>query len=401
MPIQTSSNLSNSVRVQYHAQYLKGAMSKRLYDQLASPIPGADMKTMMQGSSYRVPFLSSMAPGVSTIPLNSDVTPQILTDAVASVTPTSRWGAIQWHEDIDIKAYTDYGARRHEIVGENMQESIEYLAVDAATQGSWVTRAAARASLDAGTAGHRMTDAELSKIQGLLLSLKIPGFITNDGSAVWAALMHPFVFHDLRESGNVDSIGLYQDRGIHLSWELGQIGAFRLVVSPWVKVFGGAGADNGTNVATTLAARAERLATTITTAADVSANIGAGLLWTIGTEETAGTNYPTNERVKIVSANATALTILGEGENGGLKYAHEIGEAVRNADSVYPVVYGGPESLVKLFATDIGEYGQIVGPKVTGVLDQFTTLGWKFYGGYARLTENRLIRGEYSTSYEA
>jgi hypothetical protein len=49
----------------------------------------------------------------------------------------------------------------------------------------------------------------------------------------------------------------------------------------------------------------------------------------------------------------------------------------------------------------VGEYGQVVGPKVEGLLDQFTSVGWKFYGGYARLSENRLMRYECSTSYEA
>ena len=41
--------------------------------------------------------------------------------------------------------------------------------------------------------------------------------------------MDPYVFHDIREGGNVDSIGLYQDKGIHLNFELGQVGPFRLL----------------------------------------------------------------------------------------------------------------------------------------------------------------------------
>ena len=103
----------------------------------------------------------------------------------------------------------------------------------------------------------------------------------------------------------------------------------------------------------------------------------------------------------LTASTTTISTFIGEGENGGLRFAHASGAAVRNADSVYSIVFGGPSSLVKLFAPEIGEFGQVVGPKKEGLLDQWASVGWKFYGGYARLTDNRVLRGEFSTSYEA
>ena len=404
MTVQTTSNLTNSIRAQYVADYLSAAYGQRLYDQIAIPIPGLSMEEAIRGSSVVVPFLSGMAPSTSAISQTADVTPQILYDATASVTPTSRGDALQWAENLDIQAYTNYGAERMKKLGENHMESVELLAQAAACQGGWVDRAAARASLDAGTAGHRATDSIFRKNQGLMLSLKIPGFINSAGEAnTWAAIMHPFLFHDISESGNVDSIGLYQDAGIHLAFELGKVGPFRLVVSPYAKVFGGAGANNATDVDTTLGAATNPLATTFTTAADVSANVAVGLMWTIGTEETDSTTfYPTNERIKPLTASTTTISaFIGEGENGGLRFAHASGAAVRNADSAYTIVFGGPSSLVKLFAPEVGEFGQVVGPKKEGLLDQWASVGWKFYGGYSRLTDNRVLRGEFSTSYEA
>lgn len=407
MAIQTTSNLTNSIRTQYKSKYLEGAMRNRLYDQFAIPYnefnsDGMTMQDLMRSSSIQVNFLSDMSPGTTAISETSDVTPQTLRDATASVTWTSRGEALQWSEKLDISAYTDYTARAYDRVGGNAMESIELLAEAAACQGSWVERLVARASLDAGTSTHRASDAIFRKYHAMMLSLKVPGFINEAGEAnTWMAVTHPFVFHDIAESGNVDSIGLYQDKGIHLNFELAQLGPFRLVVSPFAKVFGGAGADHDTNVATTLGSAATALGTTIVTADDVSSDIADGLMWTIGTEETANTFYPTNERVKILSASTTTLTILGEGPNGGLRFDHDAGVAVRNADSVYTIVFGGPQSLVKVFATDVGEYGDTVGPKVTGTLDQFNTLGWKYYGQYGRIAENRLLRYECSTSYEA
>jgi len=381
-------------------------MRQRVYDQIAVPYTrfanGQSMDELMAGSSIQINFLSAMDPGVTAISQIADVVPQTLRDAIASVTPTSRGEALQWAQQLDIQVYTDYTARAYERLGENQMESVEILALDAATQGSWVERTAVRASLDAGTSTDRASDSIFRKYHAHMLSQKVPGFIDDNGEAnTFSAIMHPFPFHDIAESGNVDSIGLYQMAGIHLNFELGKIGPFRLIVSPYAKVFLGAGADNGTDVDTTLNGAVNKLATSVVSASDVSSNITAGLGWMIGTEETGSTNYPDNERIKVLSASTTTLTILGEAENGGLRYDHASGASVRNADSVYPIVLAGPESLVKVFATDVGEFGEVVGPKKQGVLDQFNTLGWKFFGGYGRFAENRLLRVEVSTSYEA
>ena len=407
MAVQTTSNLTNSITNVYKGKYLQGAKKIRLYDQFATPYTelGADGKTMdelMRATNIYVPFISDMTPGSTAISQTADVTPQTLTDATAYITSTSRGEALQWSQQLTIQAYTDYTAAAYEKVGANAMETIEQLAIDAALAGSWVERAAARASLDAGTTSHRASDSIFRKYDAMLQMLRAPGYVNDDGSVeIWSAAMHPFVFHDISESGNVEAIGNLAQPGIHLNWELGQIGRFRLLSSPYAKVFGAAGADNGTSVATTLTPEETALSTSIVTADDVSASVAYGLFWWIGTEETASTFYPTNEPVKPLSAATTTVTVLGTGPNGGLRFTHAAGSAVRNADSVYTILFGGPTSLAKVFATDVGEYGKTVGPKVDGLLDQFNSLGWKYYGNYGRISEHRLLRFECSVSYEA
>ena len=406
MGIETTSTLTNSIRDVYKGRYLVGVGRNRLYDQLAVPYTelGADgksMKELMQSTNIYIPFLSDMTPGTTAISEHQDITPQTLRDTTASINWSSRGEALQWSEKLEIAVYTDYTAQAYEKVGANAMESIEILAEAAACQGTWVEYESSISARDTVTDTCVATDAIFRQYHAKFLSLKVPGFINEAGEAnTWSAIMHPYVFHDISEGGNVNDIGIYQDKGIHLNFELGQLGPFRLVVSPWAKVFGGAGNDFGTNVATTLGSAANALATTIVTADDVSANIAQGELWTIGTEETANTFYPTNERVKVLSASTTTLTIIGEGPNGGLRFDHAAGAAVRNAYSVYTVVFGGPQSLVKVYADDVGEYGKVGDPKVSGLLDQFNTLGWKYYGGYGRIAENRLMRFECGTSYE-
>ena len=155
-------------------------------------------------------------------------------------------------------------------------ESVDLLAMQQAVTGGWVERLVARENLDAGESTHRASDAIFGNMQAALLSQKVPGFTGDGSSTEWGCIMHPFVFHDIRESGNVDAIGTYQQAGIHLNFELGKIGPFRLVVSPWAKTFYGAGIDCASTVDTTLAVAATALQKEIT----LTASTRACLLYT-------------------------------------------------------------------------------------------------------------------------
>ncbi|MHA2377012.1 MAG: hypothetical protein ACXAB9_12660 [Candidatus Thorarchaeota archaeon] len=172
MTVQTTSNLSNSIRTQYIADYLDRIYGQRLYDQIAAPIGGISPEQAIQGSTVQVDYLSSMALGTSTISQTADMTPQILYDTTASTSVTSRGEALQWSENLDIQVYTDYAMRRIAKIADNALESIEVIANAAATQGTFVERAAARASLDAGTASHRASDAFFRKMHGQMLAQK-------------------------------------------------------------------------------------------------------------------------------------------------------------------------------------------------------------------------------------
>ena len=405
MTVQGTSNLTNSLRTQYVADYLDRIYGQRLYDQLASPIPGITPEQAIQGATVQVDYLSSMALGTAVISQTADMTPQILYDATASSSVTSRGEALQWSENLDIQVYTDYAMRRIAKLADNALESIEVLANAAATQGAFVERATARTSLDAGTASHRASDAFFRKMHGRMLSLKIPGFINDAGEAnVWAAIMHPYTFHDISESGNVDSIGTYQDKGIHMNFELAQVGPFRLIVSPNAKTFFGAGVANASTFVTNMATATSPLNTAFTLNDTPTATTGCfNVPFTIGTVETGDTHYPSNEQIMISSAVTDTVcdVFVGTGENGGLRFARAATDTITNDDSVYTIVLGGPQSLYKLYAPSVGEFGAVVGPKTSGLADQFSSVAWKFYGGYGRLTENLLLRGEFSTSYEA
>jgi N4-gp56 family major capsid protein len=400
MAIQNVANLSASVRARYLSEYDAAAEMVRLYDQIAYPI-ATDMSRVARGSSVVIPFISDMSPGVTAISEASDITPQALSDTTTSVDPTSRGEALQASELLMLQAYTDYGAERFRAVGKNAMESIDLLAQAAATKGDLVIREAARVSLDAGSTGHRANDGLFTEASTLLSTLKCPGFPVKGGEA-WAAIMHPAAYHDLRLDGNIVAVGQYQQSEIILNFELGALGPFRLVVSPWAKVFGSAGVVRTDNViATTLACHATALDKTITVACALHMDTTLDTYFTIGTEETGSTHYPTNEIVRLISHVSGVMTIVGEAANGGIRFDHAPAIAVANKDNVYTIVFGGPKSLAKVYQPSVGPFGTVVGPKMDGIVDQFVTLGWKFYGQYGIVAQNRLLRAEVSASAQA
>jgi len=411
--MSTTTNLSNSLRTQYIESYIKGAMRRRVYNYFTYAI-STDRTVLQRQNTISVPFLSRMTPGSTAISETVDITPQTLSDATATMTTTSRGEAIQDSEKLLLETYTDYAAQRAGIVGENMQETIEANLIDTALAGSVVQRTAARASLDAGTSTHRLNYLQLQKMGNRLAQLRTPMYEKDYGDAVpgvtfavgntpsWLALMPLDVYYDLRTDTAIIAVAEYQNAGIIFGRdELGIIDQFRIVASPYAKIFMGAGVDNGSAAATTLSSAAAQLDKTFVVAS--ASNLSSGAWLNVGTEETGTTFYPTNERVMYISEASTTITVVGGADNGGLQYAHASGSAVNNNDSAFPVLCGGPFSIAKAYASDMGngEFGQMVGPMEQGLLNQWVSLGWKWYGGFGRISENWLGRIEVSSSLEA
>jgi N4-gp56 family major capsid protein len=398
--MSTTTTLSNSVSGRYLNDYIEGVLARKVYDILCYPISG-DRELMQRQTSITVPFLSGMAIGSSAISQTVDITPQTLKDATASLTPSSRGEAIQDSEELLLTTYTPYAAARYKVIGENMQDTIEAYSLETIMNGSLIHRAAARGSLDAGTSGHRASDSTFAVAKRLMQGLGCPMApgVAGEGTGALFAILHPDAYYDVKTGGNIVTIATYVNPGIIINNELGSLDDFRLIVTPWAKVMVGAGIDNTSAVATTLSAAEERLDKVMAVAASTNITVGAYL--NVGSEETSSTLYPMTERVRYVSTSTLDITFVGQGPNGGFKYDHASGVAVNNNDSVYPIIFGGPRSVAKAYASDVGENGQVVGPLKTGLLEQFISLGWKWWGGYARISENWLARAEVSSSLDA
>ncbi len=395
----TTTTLSNSVRAQYHDRYIKGAKLRRLYDQFAEELPKETNNFM--GTSYKLDALNPLAPTETTISETSDITPQGMSDTYATVTPTSFGDGIRFSELLDASAYTNFndkmGGYYYE-VGEAAMASLELLAKKVCLNGTWVRRAAARASLNAGT--NDMTWKLLKQDADRLNNAKAPWFVDGNGNMP-VAVAHTFVSQDFLNGSSepLMAVAQYQDKSYLVNGEIGMLAGVRLSFSPFAHVFWGAGTTNTTDVTTTISSAITPGDTTVTLT--TVGSLAAGMHLVIGTTETSSTLYPQTEYCEVISVSSSTATIACDGPLGGFKFKHDALTAATNADSAYPILYGGTQSMGKVFASKVhGPFGQILDPEVDGFLKQWIRIGYKFYGNYGIYAQNRLMRREVSSSMD-
>jgi len=209
-----------------------------------------------------------------------------------------------------------------------------------------------------------------------------------------AAILRNAVIADLAENSSIILLGQYRDNAPETVL-MGEVGAHmsgvRLVVSDWAKIFQGAGS---TKVASSdnLSNAVNAGATTIAVSTAISS--GTGTYLTIGTRETTVNGEQTNVETVYAAALSSAMTIAGGAPNGGLLFDHSSDSPVGAYNQVHAVVVFGAESIMKVFASDIGANPQLLPPKVDGSLDQWDMAEWRWYGGFGVRAQNRLYRLE-------
>jgi N4-gp56 family major capsid protein len=407
MAVTQTSTLSYDRRIQYKTDYIGSGRRRRIYDQFATPISkesdaAAEAESMAQlskGGTVRLNYLSDMQIGTTSLSEVQDITPQTLSDAYIDVTSDMYGEAIQTSQKMMIEHYTNYGKKKMEKVGMNAMESIDNLALYAALNGSLFDRTTTRAATDAGTTTHNATNDIFWYIQARLSGFNVPMLNDEGVGDSWMCLTDPFVVHDVVTTADIVNVAQYQKGSMILNQELGKLGQFRIISTGFSKIFFGAGIANTVDVDTTLASAATALDTTIVLTANT--NVAAGQwLNIIAAKESGSTFYPHNERVKVASISGTTATVTGMGDNGGLRFDHASGAVVNHDDSVHTMLFGSPQSLVKVWAPSIGQYGDFV-IKKQGLADQWDSIAWKYWGGYGRTAEKYLYRWEGSVLEEA
>lgn len=399
MPATGTAALAAEVKPLYDAEYYMQAQGLTYWDQFA------DLRIQMngsRGSSYEFPIVENLQPNTAPLDELTEVSTQQMRANSVSVTLQEFGGAIEVTRFVVATSYADVYEQAAYVNGYNMAESVDFVVRAVAGQGSrqfYVNSRTARSQIDGiGVAADRMDASFIELLMVLARGTRVPVF--EDGSL--ATVVHPFVLYDILQDPGVRNMSTFSHPEILFNGEVGYWAGLRLVVSNNAKGFYGAGAANPAGAATpTITAAVSPGDTTLTVSSATNLAVGQWVALQDGSE-TGNTWYDTNELLRITAIDSTTITFFaldpGPGDAGGLRYAHASGRTLTNANSVYPTILIGPNSLMKAASSQTGPYGETV---VTGPFDRlgrFLTFGWYLIAGWARVRNAWLMRGETGSS---
>jgi len=358
-----------------------------------------------RGISQNFPIIESLQPNPVVLDELIDVAPQQMRGSEVVVTLSEYGNCIEVTKFLVATAYADVYKQAAYINGYNLAESYDYIARAVFGQGSrvWFQNKHTARNQFAGTTvtADQMTIRFIELLSLVAArSAKMP--LYEDGAV--ATALHPFVFYDLMQdqtNGGLRTMAQYSHPELLFNGELAYWGGLRMIVTANAKGFWGAGAAQTTPVATTLASAANPGDTQITVASGTG--ITAGMWLAIQDASEPGNTWSdSNELFMVTSVAGAVITGFaldpGPGDAAGLRFAHAVGAAVTNANSVYPIPVFGPNSVTKAASDWTGPYGETV---VTGPFDRlgrFLTFGWYGIEGYARTRNAWLFRGEVGAS---
>ena len=406
MPVQTTALSGATIQ-----QILQSAVDLAVEEQLIyaqSPLavvpPGGVISRGNNWSTLAFAFANELPPNTTAISETADITPRTVRYSSVVLTLSGYADAVQLSKPLEFQATPDVVGVAGGQVSRQLGRTIDYLARSQAIGGNSVVfggDAVSRATVsNLATADQLAFGNFLDAIAYLDAAPKLPGMGMGAGSGI-AAITRRAVLADLIEDGTLIVWGQQGDPTGDwlLNGEIGRhVSGVRIIESNFAKIFNGAG-GSGAATSNNLLTPANALSTSMGTSAALSSD-GAGTYLTVGTiESTANGEQAVTEVVLQTGSSATTtITFVGAGANGGLKYDHSSGVGVTHAYQVYTTLFMGAEALMKGYAGEWGEFGQVLPPDVSGLAKQFNTMAWHWYGGFARKSENRLFRIEHSAA---
>lgn len=349
-------------------------------------------------SSLRIPSYHRLLPANSTRSEVTDISPVQLQDSEVTISHALYGNAVQLSLKLQESASKDVFQVAAQLVAENAAESVDYVARSVAIAGRAfeLGNGSSRDAVD-GTNGV-LTPSMLYNAAGYLASApKLDGGMNQPtmGGGL-AAIMRNAIVADLAENSSIILLGQYRDNAPEtvLMGEVGShMSGIRLVVSDNAKIFHGGGSTVGFACSSdNLSSAFKAGATSISVTTAISS--GNGTYLTVGTRETTANGEQTNVETIYVPAVSSGMDLVGGAPNGGLIFDHSSDTPVGGYNQVHGVVIFGAESIMKVHAADIGMNPQLLPPDNDGMLNQWDSLSWRWYGGFGRRAENGLYRLE-------
>src|SRR3990167_1546329 len=346
-------------------------------------------------SSLRINTYHRLLPANSTRREITDIAPVQLRDSAVTISHSLYGNTVQLSLKLQETASRDVFQIAAKILAENAGESVDFVARSVAVAGS-AFELGNGSSRDAVNETGVLTPGMLYNAAGYLASApKLDGGLNQPtiGGGL-AAIMRNAVIADLAENSSIILLGQYRDSAPETVL-MGEIGAHmsgvRLVVSDWAKIFQGAGS--------TLVASSDNLSNAVSAGAttmEVSTAISSGSrdYLTVGPRESTAAGESVLTETIYAASSGVAIAITGGAPNGGFVYDHSSDTVVGAYNQVHAVVVVGAKSLMKVYDAGIGLNPQLLPPKVDGLLDQWDSAQWRWYGGFVIWAQNRAYRLE-------
>ena len=378
----TTSSISNLVQAAYD-QYVR--MALRSIPVMRSLADVKPVQQAMPGSSVVFSIYSDLAQATSTLTESSDVSSIALGNpSQVTVTLNEYGSAVTTTKKLNLTSFNDVDSALADIIAYNAADSIDNVVGQVLSAGTNVIYSNGPSGTAPTTSAtvlpvDTMTVAD---IRNAVVSLRTNKALPRMGE-LYAAYLHPRQSADLRAetgTGGFQELTKYVERTPFVAGAVGVIEGAFIVETP--RVLNGLKLATGIATSTTITNVAlTSNVVTITTA--VAHGLGTGQVVTVA----ATTNTAVNGTYTIASTpstttftySLTASNITSVADTGTVTFTNN-----------YRAIVAGREALAEAQAADIST---VIGPEIDA-LRRFRTIGWYYFGGFARLREAALYRIE-------
>jgi len=372
--LTTTSSISNLVQTAYD-QYVR--MALRSIPVMRSLADVKPVQQAMPGSSVVFSIYSDLAQATSTLTESSDVSSIALGNpSQVTVTLAEYGSAVSTTKKLNLTSFNDVDSALADIIAYNAADSIDNVVGQVLCAGTQVV-------YSNGPSGTTPTSSATvlpvdtittADIRNAVVTLRTNKALPRIGE-LYAAYLHPRQSADLRAesgTGGFQELTKYVERTPFTAGAVGVLEGAFVVETPRVLNGLNLAAGIGTTVSVTNKALTSNVAT-LTTA--VAHGLGVGQVVTVsGVDSTFNGTYTITVvgTTTTFSYAKTASDVASAAATGTVTFTNN-----------YRAIIAGREALAEAQAADIST---IIGPEIDA-LRRFRTIGWYYFGGFARLRE--------------
>ena len=377
----TTSSISALVTAAYD-QYVR--MALRSIPVMRSLADVKPVQQAMPGSSVVFSIYSDLAQATSTLSEASDVSSIALGNpSQVTVTLNEYGSAVTTTKKLNLTSFNDVDSALADIIAYNAADSIDNVVGQVLSAGTNVIYSAGPSGT-APTASSGVLPVDtigVTDIRNAVVSLRTNKALPRMGE-LYAAYLHPRQSADLRAetgTGGFQELTKYVERTPFVAGAVGVIEGAFIVETPRVLN----GLSLATGITPTVSVTNKELTSnvaTLTTA--VAHGLGVGQVVTVsGVDATFNGTYT----ITVVGSTTTfsyaktATNVTSVAATGTVTFTNN-----------YRAIIAGREALAEAQAADIST---VIGPEIDA-LRRFRTIGWYYFGGFARLREAALFRIE-------